>query len=68
MKEFKVWLERGTPGQGTGRYPRFGTVDEDIAAEKGWRAALEEVLNQIEICNSDSSIIVWIKGELQDEN
>ena len=32
--------------------------------EAGWRAALEEVLKQVDQSNSDGSIIDWIKEEL----
>ena len=46
MKEFNKWLgwER-EPGKGVGRYPRYGTTDEDCAAGEAWRAALEWVLS-----------------------
>lgn len=60
MKEFEKWVM----GPASDDWIR----DEFTGAEAAWRAALEEVLDQIEICNSDGSIIVWIKGELQDEN
>ena len=35
-------------------------------AKSSWRAALEEILKQIEHFNSDGSVIDWINKELGD--
>ncbi len=71
MKEFDKWLERGEPGEGIGRYPRYGTTDEDCAAGEAWRAALEWVKRELPraeagFINPDLGLGEILKKELEE--
>ena len=57
MKAFRKWYNR------TIRPYIHNPKDKELY-EAGWRAALEEVLKQVETSNSDGSVVVWINKEL----
>lgn len=60
MKAFEAWLK-------TQESEYMDTNDigiEDAMAKKTWKAALEWVLSKVEHANSDGSIIIEIKQEL----
>ena len=65
MEQFEIWDRKEYPLPST---TERGPIGRDALKQRKhvWRAALREVLDQIEICNSDGSIIVWIKQELGD--
>ena len=65
MKEFKKWLERGESGEGTGRYPRFGTIDEDAAAGKGWRAASKWIDDMLWLASGQ--VVNEVKERIKEE-
>lgn len=60
MKAFEKWLKRFYKNH-------QGVHHFDPTCKMGWRAALEEVLKQVDQSNSDGSIVIWIEKELADE-
>jgi len=60
MKQFEKWISEDEDSP-------VLSIDAERQREKGWRAALKEVLKQISY-TPDGSIVNWIEKELETEN